>query len=546
MKKILSIIGVLLVLVCGIGGLAMKSKSASKPTETAVKTEKATRGLLNVQVVETGTIDAIKTVDVKGLVTGRLAQIFVEEGQSVKAGDLIARIDPKETRLQYDQNAAQLRGAQTLVDRGVIEISQKRASAMANLHQAEVRRDQLKVESDIQPTLTDESITEGQTALNTAVEERKRLANSIHPTQRASTQSALVEAQANYENAIKDYNRQSELEKKGFVSGKVVEQAELTRDLAKTRLESAKTTNERLEAQLSAEIAKADEAILQAKAGLNRALTNKSQNTIKRQDYLQAVDDYAKAKAAIADIDISIKQREQNIASVDQLSSALKDAQRQLGETDIRAPISGVVTKKALQVGELATGLSTFGSGTTIVKIEDRSSMRVKLDVNEIDVARMRVGMKARVDVDAIPGHVFEGVVSRIAPASKDIQAADANAATTTSTTDAVVKYQVEIRLSDSDPLIRSGMSAKCSLDVIHEDNVLKAPIDFVVHEGDQSFLLVSTGDPKKPTKTKVKLGSSSGSEVEVISGIKEGDVLVKPAYSGPARKGAMQFGNDG
>jgi len=545
MKKVLSILAVLLVVVCGIGGLMMRARSAGQQPKSAIKTDSVTRGLLNVQVVETGTIDANKTVDVKGRVTGRLSQIFVEEGQLVKAGDLIALIDPKETKLMYDQGAAQLRGAQTAVDRGVIEIEQKRASAIASLHQSEVRRDQLKIESDIQPTLTEESIQEAQTALNTALEERKRLNNSIHPTQRASTESQLREAEANYANAKKDYARQTELESKGFVSGKVVESAQLTLDVARTRLDSAKTSNEKLEAQLAAEIAKADEAILQAKAGLNRALTNKSQNTLKKQDYLQAVDDYLKAKAALADIDISIKQRQQNIATVDQLSSALKDAARQLGETDIRAPMDGIVTKKALQVGELATGLSQFSSGSTIVKIEDRSSMRVKLDVNEIDVARMRVGMKARIDVDAIPNHIFEGVVSKIAPASKDIQADTGAATSSTPSTDAVVKYQVEIKLSSSDPLIRSGMSAKCSLDVIHDENVLKAPVDYVVREGDKTYLLLAGSNPKKPERRLVRVGPQSGSEIEILSGVKEGDLLVKPAYAGPARKGAMQFGPD-
>jgi HlyD family secretion protein len=545
MKKTLSVIGVLLVLVCGVGSFIVRAKGSAKPADTAVKTATVTRGLLNVEVVETGTIDANKTVDVKGRVTGRLAQIFVEEGQILKAGDLIALIDPKETRLMYDQNAAQLRGAQTAVDRGVIEIAQKKQSAQAGLHQSEIKRDQLKIESDIQPTLTQESIQEAQTALNTALDERKRLIDSIHPTERASTESALREAQANYENASKDYVRQSELEKKGFVSGKVVEAAQLTVDVAKTRLDSAKTSSERLEAQLSAEIAKADEAILQAKAEYNRALTNKSQDVLKKQDYLQAVDDYEKAKAAIQDIDISIKDREQSMATVDQLGSALKDAQRQLGETDIRAPMGGIVTKKALQVGELATGLSQFSSGSTIVKIEDRSSMRVRLDVNEIDVARMRVGMKARVDVDALPNHPFEGVVSKIAPASKDIQASDASAPATASTTDAVVKYQVEIKLASSDPLLRSGMSAKCVLDIVHDENVLKAPIDYVVHDGVQTYVLVAGKNPKAPEKRMVTVGASSGSEIEIASGVKQGDVLVKPGFSGPARKGAMQFGDD-
>jgi len=225
----------------------------------------------------------------------------------------------------------------------------------------------------------------------------------------------------------------------------------------------------------------------------------------------------------------------------------VSDAERQLSETDIRAPISGIVTKKALQVGELATGLSQFSSGTTIVKIEDRTAMRVKLDVNEIDVAKMTLGMPAKIDVDAIPNHTFNGVVKKIAPASKD-SSASASTTTTTASTDSVVKYEVEILLKDAVPQLRSGMSAKCTMEVLNHPNVLLLPLEYVGKEGKKSFVEIP---PKKPgpgvvaDRQYIVVGASSGSLVEIVSGVTKGTTVQKPLYKGPARKGAMQFGND-
>lgn len=495
-------------------------------------------------MVETGTIDAIKSVDVKGRVTGRLAKLFVEEGDSVKAGQVIALIDPKETRLLLEQNQAQLRGAQTVVGRSALEIDQRHIQNIAALKAAQSHLAQLTVQNAIQPTLTASNILQARTALRTAEEDRIRLLDSLHPTQRASTRSSMEEAQANFDNAQSEYRRQSELVQKGFVSSRSLESAKLAIDVAKTRLTTAQVNAAKLEAQLSAEKVKADQGVLQAKAALETAMANQSQNFLRQQDVLQAQADLAKAKAALKDDEIMRYQRMQSQASVDQLKSVVGDAQRQLGETTIISPISGVVTSKNLQVGELATGLSSFSSGTTIVKIEDRSKMRVRLDVNEIDVARMSVGMRTTVDVDALPERSFHGTVTKIAPASKDIQNSQSNQITTTSS-DAVVKYTVEVVINDADRFLKSGMSAKVTLDLVRHDNVLILPIEFVLREGRNAFVMVMGADKLHPTKSAVRTGPSSGSEVEIVSGISEGAIVAKPDFKGPARKGAMQFGGD-
>ena len=219
----------------------------------------------------------------------------------------------------------------------------------------------------------------------------------------------------------------------------------------------------------------------------------------------------------------------------------LGDSTRNLNETQIRAPMDGIITKKEIQEGELVASLSSFSSGTGIVRLENRHALRVVLNVNEIDVAKMLEGMNADVEVDALPDKNFTGMIKRIAPASTNVQSA------TQSSTETVVKYQVEVWLSSADPHLRSGMSAKCTIEVEHKRNILKLPLEFVGKDDNGQYVMAS---PKKGSKDAaqrlaVKTGVSTGSEIEITSGAPEGTIVEKPKFSGPARQGFMQGGGD-
>lgn len=547
MKKAAIPIVVALVLVCGVGGMALQKMAAAAQAQAkgpAGASSPVTRGEIKVTVVETGKVDATQVVEVKSRVTGRLARLLVDEGDFVKKGQLIAVVDPQETRLRVEQDEAQLRGAESAVARAGLEISQRALSARATYEQTLSRLKELELELSAQPTLTQVAISQAENALASARQERSRLVDSIHPTQLTNAESAVQEAQANLANAELDDKRQAELAQKGFVAGRTADSAKLTVTLARVRLATATDNLAKLQAQFRAEIAKQDEAIRQAESELTRAQANRIQNGLKRQAYISAKSEVEKARAALQDPQILGKQRDQSMASVSQLRSVLSDSRRQLGETEIRSPIDGIVTKKGLNVGEMATGLSTFSSGSTIVKLEDRSAMRVKLEMNEIDVAKMALGMASKVDVDALPTEKFTGKVVKIAPASKD---ASQMGTTTPTSSDSVVRYEVEIVLDSASKKLRSGMTAKCSLDVEKKANTLTIGSEFLGRENNETFVMLApVGKDGKPTRKKVTVGLTAGARVEILDGVKEGDKLVKPDFKGPERKGAMEFGDGG
>lgn len=534
-KAYLSSIAVAALLIAGCG---------KREEPTTEKPYSATKGDVSITIIESGTVDAIKMVEIKPQVTGRVVKLMVDEGSTVKSGDLIATIDPKPTELQLEQNEAQLMGARSQVERTTLEIMQRRKTAKAAVDQAQARVNQLTVELRNAPALLRSELETAQAALASAIQDRDRFITNSQPTQRVAAKSALDEAKQNLSNASTELQRQKDLEAKGYVATRAVQSAELTVELAKARLANAQETYNRIDAGFSAESNRAEEAIKTAQAGLNRAKTNQYTLEIKRQDLASAKAALANAQAGLADPSILEKQRIQSSASAAQIQSVIRETQRLLRETEVRTPISGIVTKRLLQVGENATGLGQFGSGSTIVKIEDRTQMRVKLAVNEIDVARLKIGMKAEVAVDAIVGKTLTGTITKIAPAKQAVEGA-----TQLVGTDTVVKYEVEIILDQVDEELKSGMSAKCTMRVSEAKNTVFLPAEYVEKKDNEYYVYAPAANPKdpksKPEKRKVKAGLVSSSRIQILDGVKEGDKFVKPPFTGPDRKGFMQMGPD-
>jgi len=542
LRKVLVFGFVLVVLLCAFGGYGVKLYLAAQKKPGQTKAVRVERGDLEVKVVETGTADAVKSVEVKSRVAGRLARLFVDEGDTVSAGQLIALIDPKETEFRVEMDRAQLRGAQSGVARTRIELEQRRKTATAALRQAEARVAQIEKELGVQPVLTRTAVEQAEAALASALKERQRLVATAHPNQRTAAETAVAEAEANLENAAREFERQQGLVAKGYAPQKALDNAKLALELARVRMRSARETLDRLDRDQKLELERVDQDILRSRAELERAKANRIADEVKRKEYESALAALESARAGLRDVDALEQSLNQNRASVDQVQSTLNDSLRQLGETEIRAPISGVVTQKLIQEGELVASLSSFSSGTPIVRIEDRTRMRVKLAINEIDVARLRLGMPAEVSVDALPGKLFRGRVSKIAPSSTAMASATLGQAQGAG--EAVVKYSVEVEISGSDPSLKSGMSAKCTMIVLRKKGALRVPIEYVGKDEQGSFVMVAGKGPgAKAEKRRVQTGASTGAFVEILSGVEEGTPLEKPPFNGPKRQGAIMTG---
>lgn len=551
LKLALLILIPLLILVALGASIVNGQKAAQvKQQEDLLKTSvtKVTKGDVAIKVVETGSLEALTTVEVKSQVGGRVAKLFVDEGDYVEEGDLIAVIDPQQTELQVDQNRAQLDGAVSSVRRLDVEIAQRRVTAKTNLERSRLRVKQLEAELKAQPQLTNANVRSAQTAVANAQKSYDLLVKVTQPNAKTQSENAKEDAENNLRNANIENDRQKGLFEKGYVSKREVEQAQLNLELAQTRSKQAREALQRLDNEQRLEREQQQERVKQAQADLDRAKANSIVDVTKRQDYESAVQSLRDAEVALKDVDSLIEQKRGSQANVSQIQSSLNDSLRLLGETEVRAPISGIVTRRFVQQGELVNALSSFSAGSPIVKVEDRSKMFVRLQINEIDVARLSDDMDSTVTVDALPGTNFTGRVTKIAPAQIENAAGVGG--------DPVVKYEVEVTLDRVSDKLKSGMSAKCEMTPKKALGVLRIPLAFLGEDGKGTFVMLY--DPKeKPKPGKmgappslegdkqyVEVGVRDLAFVEITKGVSEGQELVRPPFDGPERKGMMQFGD--
>ncbi|HXF94714.1 MAG TPA: efflux RND transporter periplasmic adaptor subunit [Gemmatimonadales bacterium] len=231
---------------------------------------------------------------------------------------------------------------------------------------------------------------------------------------------------------------------------------------------------------------------------------------------------------------------------VDQARAALQEARDQLAKTRLVAPMSGRVTRLAVEEGEVAVP-GTFSRETgLLLTISDLSVIQTVVQVDETDVVRLHLGDSVEVSIDAFPDTTFTGRVTKISDSA--IRAAGATAAVGQS--DRAVDYEVEITLDRPPADVRPDLSATARIITDTRDSALAIPIialtvrehtpigtelkpaDTASTRGkarETEGVFVVTGG--KATFRPVKVGIAGDEYFEVIEGVQAGDTIVAGPY---------------
>jgi len=270
----------------------------------------------------------------------------------------------------------------------------------------------------------------------------------------------------------------------------------------------------------------------------------------------------------------SLAEKEAAEFSVQSAKATLDEAEESLLKTNIYAPMSGTVSRLAVELGERVVGTSMM-AGTEMLRIADLNRMEVEVEVNENDIVRVAFRDTALIEVDAYPDTRFSGVVSEI-PVSAN---------TTGVTTDQVTNFMVKIlllpesyedKISESNPYpLRPGMSATADIQTDRRTGIYSVPIQAVttrmdtagaelpprsenetigqvssdgtvssttetipVEPGsDEPVVVVFTISEGKAYLNRVKTGIQDNSYIEITEGLDlEDDVVVAP-YSAISRQ---------
>jgi len=310
----------------------------------------------------------------------------------------------------------------------------------------------------------------------------------------------------------------------------------LQRDEAASQVNRSQATVANSDAALEALKASLD----MAKQSLDRNKTLYDQKIISKSELEQFETTYRSALANYTAAKENIRSLQ---AGVQSSQTGLVKANKDLSRTVLVAPMDGVISSLKIKKGERVAG-NSFNVGTEMMTVADMSVLEVRVDVGENDIVKVNIGDSAEVNVDAYNNRKFTGVVTKIASSTKS---------TTSSTTNDVTNYEVRIRLnkeSYSDLAaktfpFRPGMNASADIKTKRKDNVLSVPIMAVnarVKGSDKSM-----ADKKKEEQDKAKEESTSeekasnGDELEEIVFILQKDGTVK---KGVVKSGIQDINN--
>jgi RND family efflux transporter MFP subunit len=205
-------------------------------------------------------------------------------------------------------------------------------------------------------------------------------------------------------------------------------------------------------------------------------------------------------------ISLSLAENDNNIYEA--RAANLRD---KLTKTIIRAPHNGTLLLKDLTEGQVITGAAAQNGGMLLGDVADLSVLMVRTNINEIDVARLKVGDEARVRVDSIRSMIVHGTIKRISTSASE------------SAVDRTRFFPVDVVLDDTDERIRPGMSATVFVTLARTENVLALPVSGVFSTADAVRYVFMTKGERYEVR-EIEAGIADNRRVQILSGLKDGD----------------------
>jgi len=242
------------------------------------------------------------------------------------------------------------------------------------------------------------------------------------------------------------------------------------------------------------------------KKELNREQLLHDRSLISDQDFENAQKDYSESELHVKMARETLELMQSGTVTIDNTKI----------ESIIYAPIDGYVLSRTVEVGDPVTPLTSYQEGTVLMKMANMTSLVFKGTVDEIDVGKLHEGMPAEIRIGAIPGDTISGKLSKIWLEAEKKENASV--------------FPIEISISQtSKSTLRAGYSANADIIIQKKTDILYIPERVVTFRNDSSFVTLSLVNNKSEERS-IKTGLSDAINIEVLSGLKEGDnVQEKP-----------------
>lgn len=185
--------------------------------------------------------------------------------------------------------------------------------------------------------------------------------------------------------------------------------------------------------------------------------------------------------------------------------------ENQLGDYKIYAPMDGIIAKQSIKVGNSVT------IGELVTTIKEKSIVQVDVDIDELDIAKVAIGQKAQLIVDAVTETATKPIEGEVVKISLD-----------GTSENGVTNFAVTVRALERQEILKGGMNVSADIEVKSITNALYLPKEAITKSEGKSIVMVK--DDKANTVPKeIEIGASNGSFTEIKNGLKEGDIIILP-----------------
>lgn len=358
----------LFLVIIGLSGVSNAQNDKKKDYIVPVLTTKAKVGEIKETLKYNGTIYSMNSVNISAKIGGQITNIYYDEGDMVKAGDVLLKIDDNTIALRLKQ-----------AEEGVTAASQ--------MYQ------KIKSSIKLEEEQIDLQISMATSNLDAAKAVYEKMKAGARPEEKNQAEAAMFSAEAAMKNSEANFLRMEELFNKKTVSKQQYDLSKMEYDVAKAQYEIAKESHNLVQAGMRAEDIKASEAnYLSAQTAVKIAESLKLKLEILKNDLLAT---NANLKQA---------EYEKKIAGI------------MLDDTLVRATSDGVISKKFAEEGEVIQA-----PGIPLFKLLDQRSMKVKVNIPESDIAKIAHGQAALIETDSFPNKNFVGNITKLS-ATVDIR----------------------------------------------------------------------------------------------------------------------------
>ncbi len=395
----------------------------------------------------------------------KIKSILVEEGDIVKEGDLLIEYDVEEKKEELEKSIRDV----------------KREIENANLS--------LKSLKSVASQEEIEKLTYQVEAKKKALEEAKNNLES-YENKISQQESVIKNCQTEYEKALKDVEDTKVLIEVGGAS-----QSELT---------SLNLSLEKSEASLK-------EAQNSYNETLNQQKIAKLSITTAENDLKTAQSELSSAKTPLSTEEEKIKYNQQEIA-LESLKDKLADYEKDLSELVYytNANVSGEVTEILVDEGTYTE------ENTVILKVANFDRLIVSASIEEYDAPELEIGQSVVMTSDGLEGKEYYGKITKI----------DSSASATSTNMGSETVVPIEISVENPDGILKPGYNLDLEIAIIEKNDILAINSSAIGEENGEKFVYVL--ENKKAEKRKIELGEKNDSQVEVISGLSEGEEIVR------------------